>query len=357
MENLTTITVGLDLGDKYSQICSLDPGGDMLDSGRVRTTKLGFEHRFHGQPRARIVVEAGTHSGWVSRQLSGYGHEVIVANPREIALIYKANDKSDKTDSEKLARLGRFDPKLLAPIQHRSERTQIDLAVLRSRDLVVAMRTKLVNHARSMVKGLGERLPSCSTNAFATRMKGKVPADLCVALDPVLEAIGELSKKIRVYDTVIAEMAKRYPAMAKLQEVSGVGALTAAAYVLTLADPTRFKKSRDVGPYIGLVPRKDASGESDPHLHITKAGDTFVRRLLVQSAQYILGHFGTDSDLRRWGLKYAGVGGKNRKKRAVVAVARKLAVLLHVLWTKDGPYRALREGQPAAPEGIPKAGG
>jgi len=112
--------------------------------------------------------------------------------------------------------------------------------------------------------------------------------------------------------------------------------------VLTLEDPGRFRQSRAVGPYLGLCPRRDQSGGRDAQLRITKRGDAMLRRLLVSGAQYILGPFGPDTDLRRWGLRLAARGGKNAKKRAVVAVARKLATLLHRLWVSGATYQPLR---------------
>lgn len=314
----------------------------MVESGRVRTSSLSLEQWFRAREPSTVVIEAGCHSGWISRSASRCGHNVLVANPRQLALIYAANDKSDYTDPEKLARVGRLDPKLLAPIRHRGERAQLDLALLRSRNVLVETRTRLVNHARSLVKGVGERLPACSTSAFCNKAADRVPEELREALQPVIEIIAELTRKIRGCDRAIESLAGRYPGIPKLQQVAGVGPLTAAAYVLTLADPTRFRKSRDVAPYLGLVPRQDASGARNPQLRISKAGNGYLRLLLVQSAHYVLGAFGPDSDLRRWGLKLAERGGKNGKKRAVVAVARKLAVLLHALWTKDAVYQPLR---------------
>lgn len=336
-------TIGIDLGDRNSRLCVLDSRGDVIETSQVRTTKLGLEQRFASGPKARIALEAGTHSGWVSRLLSRLGHEVIVANPRDVEYVSRAIDKTDQGDAEKLARLARADVRLLAPIRHRSETAQVDLTLIRSRDELVSGRTALVNHVRSVTKSMGDRLPSCSTPAFADKAGAALPEVLRLALQPVIEMIRRFSESIRSYDRHIRKLGERYPAMMALQEVSGVGPVTAATYVLTLEDPTRFRQSRDVGPYLGLVPRKRQSGDSDPQLRITKAGDSYLRRLLVQCAQYLLGPFGEDSDLRRWGMRLAQRAGKRSKKRAVVAVARKLAVLLHALWTKKTPYRRLRE--------------
>ena len=249
------VTVGLDLGDRYSHTCSLDADGAVLDEGRVATTSAALRSRFGGVERARIVLEAGTHSAWVSRLLEELGHEVIVANPRRLRLIYETDRKSDRVDAEYLARLGRLDPELLAPIEHRSEDAQVDLALLRSRDALVRARTALVNHVRGVVKSSGARLPSCSTHSFASKVGEFIPEDLRPALEPVLETLREMTRRIRAYDKRIEELAaESYPETAALQQVSGVGALTALCFVLTLESPERFKNGRAVGAYLGLCP-------------------------------------------------------------------------------------------------------
>ena len=134
--------------------------------------------------------------------------------------------------------------------------------------------------------------------------------------------------------------------MALLKQVKGVGTLIALTFLLTLEDPHRFGKSRDVGGYLGLQPGRRNSGKSEPQLHISKEGDPYLRTLLVQGAQHILGPFGVDCDLRRWGLKLAERGGKSGKKRAIVATARKLAVLLHHLWVSAEVYEPLHNSSP-----------
>ena len=150
---------------------------------------------------------------------------------------------------------------------------------------------------------------------------------------------------IKEYDREIAELEKKYPQVARLQQISGVGPLISLTFVLTLDDHLRFRKSRPIGSYLGLRPRQRDSGESQPQLRITKAGDGYLRSLLIQGAHYILGKFGPDTDLKRGGLKLAARGGKNAKKRAVVAVARKLSVLLHRLWITGEAYEPLRNAR------------
>jgi transposase len=242
-------------------------------------------------------------------------------------------------DAEMLARIGRMDRGLLYPIHHRGEAAQQDLAVLRARDALVSARAALVNHVRSTVKGTGSRINKCSTEAFARKSCESIPEGLRPALTPVIDAIEAISEKIRVFDKEIAtKMEERHPDAKRLSQVPGVGPVTSMGFVLSLDDPARFTKSRSVGPYLGLTARRDQSGQTDKQLRITKAGDEYIRRLLVGCSHYILGTFGPDSELRRFGLKLAARGGKNAKRRAIVAVARKLGVLLHRLWVSGEEY-------------------
>jgi transposase len=343
------MTIGLDLGDRYSYFYTLDAAGENIESGRVQTTQGALEKRFRSGEAARVVIEAGTHSPWVSRRLTEWGHEVLVANPRKLALIAQNESKDDPVDAELLARLGRVEPQLLSPIVHRGAEAQADLAVIRARDAVVAARTQLVNHVRGAVKSWGSRVPTCSPRSFAQKVESGLPEPLRAALEPLLQVIGVMTEQIKGYDRQIEEACQeKYPETELLRQVGGVGAVTALAFVLTLEDPHRFGRSRSVGSFLGLRPGRDKSGAQDPELRITKAGDQLLRRLLVGSGQYILGPFGPDCDLRRWGLKLASRGRKNAKKRAVVAVARKLAVLLHRLWAGGEVYEPLRLAQPTA---------
>jgi transposase len=208
----------------------------------------------------------------------------------------------------------------------------------------VSCRTQLVNHVRGAVKSFGARLPKCPARSFHKRAKEHVPEALLAALGPILEQIASLTERIRDYDRRLEAISKdHYPETELLRQVEGVGPLTALTFVLSLDEPHRFERSRSVGAYLGLVPATARSGESDPQKRISKEGDQMLRKLLVGSAHYILGPFGQDSDLRRHGQKIASRGGKNAKKRAAVAVARKLSVLLHHLWVSGEVYDPLHD--------------
>lgn len=333
------VTVGLDLGDRISRVYEVDAGGRKLREASVATTRESIEAYFGGRDRCRVVMEVGTHSPWVSRQLEALGHEVVVANPSAMYGKRRRKKRNDSMDAEFLARQGRADVELVHPIRHRGVEAQAHLELIRARDQLVGVRTKLINHVRGAVKSLGGRIVRCSADAFARRAPFQTPVEIRSALEPLVEVIADLTDRIRAYDRQVETVAaEHYPEAMHLQQVKGVGALTALAFVLLIEDPSRFTRSRDVGAYFGLVPRLDESSDSQPQLRITKAGDELGRRLLVSAAHYILGPFGPDCDLRRHGERIAQRGGKNARKRAAVAVGRKLAVMLHRLWVSGYDY-------------------
>src|SRR5919107_2059845 len=338
------MTAGLDLGDKYSYLCIIDQAdGEVIEEGRLRTTPEALRRRFASEQQLRIAIEAGTHSPWVSRVLEECGHEVLVANSRKLRFIYANKRKTEEVDAENLSRLARVDPKLLHPLRHRGEGSQAHMAIIRSCEALVSCRTQLVNHVRGAVKSFGHRLPKCPARSFHKRAPEHIPEALMPALGPVLETIGSLTERIGDYERQLETLCEEhYPETELLRQVEGVGSLTALTFVLTIEDPYRFEKSRSVGAYLGLVPARDQSGERDPQKRISKEGDEMLRKLLVSCAHYVLGPFGSDSDLRRHGEKIASRGAKNSKKRAVVAVARKPAVLLHSLWISGEVYDPLR---------------
>ena len=338
----TSITMGIDMGDKIHKVCLLDAEGEVQTRTTVGNTGHAIRKYFGKQNPCRVVMEAGTHSGWVSRILEELGYEVLVGNPRKLRVIWDSDEKNDDRDAEMLARIGRFDPHLLYPIHHRGQKAQVDLAVIKARDMLVKVRSTLIAHARGTVKSTGQRISACSAEAFHGRLLEEMPSELRPALEPIMKSIEELTCRIRHYDKLLEKLClEKYPETQGLRAISGVGPVTTLAFILTIEDSSRFDKSRAVGPFLGLTPKRDQSGEIDKQLRITKAGDAYLRRLLVGCAQYILGPFGPDCDLKRCGLKLAARGGKNAKRRAVIAVARKLAVLMHHLWKTGATYEPL----------------
>ena len=339
---MKNITIGMDIGDKNHVVCVLNAEGDVICETTVKNDRRSIDTLFSKYKKATVAIEASTHSPWISRQLAALGCEVLVGNPRKLRVIWDSDDKTDKRDAKMLAQIARFDPKLLYPITHRGKQAQIDLEILQARDNLVKNRTNLVNHVRGSVKAQGERLISCSAESFHKKVAESMPDFLKETLTPIVEIIGKLTEQIKEYDRKIEQISKeKYPETELLRAIKGVGPVTALAFVLILEDPERFSKSRQVGSFLGLTPRRDQSGEIDKQLRITKAGNPFLRRLLVGAGQYILGPFGEDCDLKRFGLRLSARGGKNAKRRAVVAVARKLSVLLHRLWQHGEIYEPL----------------
>jgi len=347
MNQFSTI-IGIDLGDTFNYFHVVNAAGELVQEGRVRCN-LDAMSTFFAQYEtpSLVAIETGTHSRWVSRVGEANGHEVLVANARKVRAIYTNERKSDALDAKMLARIARMDPQLLSPISHRGGQAQTDLALLKAREVLVAQRTQLINHIRGVVKSMGARLPSCSAPSFHKKTVEHVPEELRPALAPLYEQLEDTTRRIREYERLCQQRAEEeYTETELLQSVPGVGPLTSLAFVLTLESPDRFKDSRNVPAYLGLVPRRDQSGERDPQLRISKAGDEFLRRLLVSCAHYILGPHGPDSELRQWGERIVARGGRFAKRRAVIAVARKLAVILHQMW-KTG---MLWEPFPHAPD-------
>jgi transposase len=333
------LVIGVDLGDKESQVCVLGADKEIRHEVRVGTTIERLQSWFSAVKSCMVVMEAGSHSPWISRLLQQMGHGVVVCDPRRLKLISQSDSKNDRADARMLARVAAGMPELLRVVKHRSAEAQKDLTVIRSRARLVEVRTKLWCSLRGLSKSLGHRLPR--------RVSAEKLGEYEEILKPLWNALEDVSKRIEEYDEKVKELEKKYPAAGRLRQISGVGPLISLTFVLTLDDHLRFRKSRQIGAYLGLRPRQRDSGQQQPQLRITKAGDRYLRSLLIQGAQCILGR-GPDTDLKRWGQRLAARGGKNAKKRAVVAVARKLAVLLHRMWVDQSQYEPLRRSQNAA---------
>lgn len=338
-----THTIGIDLGDKSHETCTLNIEGEIIERNTVLNNRAELIRFSKANRGATLIMEAGCHSPWIDRLFQERGHKVIVANPRKLRAIYESDNKNDQRDAEMLARIGRFDRNLLYGIEHKSEAHQRALKVVDARDVLVAARVKLVNHVRGSLKSLGIFLPTgISTESFARQATENLEASDYALVAPVIEMIAELSARIKAEDKRIDQMiTDDYPEAKKLMSIPGVGPITALAFVLIVGSPDRFAKARDVGPFLGLVPGRDQSGDSDKPMRITKAGNRMLRRLLVSCSQYTLGKFGPPSALKEAGERKAKSGAKIAKKKAVVMTARKLAVLMLALWKDpDSQYEA-----------------
>ena len=335
------VTIGLDLGDRRHRFCVLGGDGQVMEEGTLSNKRESLSELSRRYRRALVVMEAGCHSSWISRHLERESCEVVVSNPRKTRAIYQHERKSDRRDALMLARIARMEPALLYPIRHGSEQAQQDLLRIKLRDSLVRARVGVINSLRFSLKSLGYTVANPSTERFHKLIEEQVPESLASVIAPSVEVLKELSLRIKLLDREIITLARsKYPETAWLEQIPGVGPITALYFVLKIQEPARFERIRDVGAFIGLCPRRDQSGENDPQLRISKRGDAYLRRLLVSSAQYILGPFGPPSTLRQYGLTLAAGGTARVRKRAVVAVARKLAVLLLSLWKNKRIYQA-----------------
>jgi transposase len=336
-------TIGLDLSDRKVAVCVLDEHGNIVEETSLPNAVKTYVVISQNYPGARVALETGTHSPWVSRTLSRHSMKVLVANARKLRAIYKNDHKSDQNDARMLAKIARVDPELLSPIEHRSEDAQKDMIKLKVRESLVQARVKHINSARTLLKSIGVRLPSqISSQAFPRKARQALESEHLDLVEMLIDAVEELNERIKMLEAELEQMAQqKYPVSLRLRQIPGVGPMTALCFVLSIENHQRFKRARDIGPYLGLTPKKDQSGKTDKQLRITKAGNTQLRCLLVNCAHYILGRWGPDCDLRAAGLRICARGGSITKKRAVIATARKLAVTLLALWKSGQDYRPL----------------
>jgi transposase len=340
----STYTIGIDLGNRKHAVCVLDAKGQVVTQDSITNSRPSLTALSRRYPGALMVMEVGMHSPWTSRFLKELGHRVLVANPRKVRAIYQNVRKSDRNDAELLARLARSDEKLLCPVEHVSEEMQRDLLQIKLRDNLVRQRVDIISSVRFTLKSLGITLPSPNSESFAGKARkalGKEHSDMLVLIEPSLCVLDAMTKQIHVLEKSIAKMAaEKYPESEFLTQIAGVGMLTSLTFILTIGDPTRFGRKRDVAAFLGLVPKRDQTGDTDKQMSISKAGDSYLRKLLVGCAQFILGPFGPDTALKRKGLRLAERGGARAKRKAVVAVARNLSVLLLTLWHDEAIYQA-----------------
>ncbi|MCH2176953.1 MAG: IS110 family transposase [Lentisphaeria bacterium] len=335
---LSNLYIGVDLGDKTHFFCILDADGNVVKRGKIENDRVSIAEFFSDYHKCKIVIESSTHSLWIYQLLTDMGHKVSVANPSKIPLIYRAANKNDKNDAEKLARLLRLDPHLLCPIQHISMKVHATLAILKTRGHYVSMRTEMINFIRTTVKSRGHRLTSCDAKGFHKRVKEEIPEDLLPAVAPLLITLEHTSNQINEIDNEIKQIClNNYPVAEKLNQIHGVSYITILTFILTIEDPGRFKQARNIGPYLGLTPRQFQSGDKDHRGHISKSGNKTLRTLLVNCVSIILNTNGKDCDLRRFGMQLIEKN-ENKKKKAKVAVARKLAVTMLAIWQNDIDY-------------------
>jgi transposase len=335
--------IGVDLGDTKHAICVTDKDGDILKEYFITNTKASLKKLIQAYPLTLVAMEVGSHSPWISRYIAELGAKTIVANPRKLRAIYSNERKCDELDARMLAKIARLDTDLLYPVTHIDEQQQIDSLALKMRDSLVKQRVACLLTVKTTLKSLGLRIQKSSSPCFAGRAREYLvdqPEILCL-ISPSLIVLESLTDQIKILDKKVDALIKdKYPAAQRLQQIQGVGPITSLSFALYI-DPNNFKHTRDVGAYLGLVPRRDQSGKIDKQLSISKTGNTKLRCLLVQASHYIMGPFGPECDLRKHGLKLASKGGKIAKRKAVVAVARKLSVVMLTLLQQQSDYRPI----------------
>ena len=343
-------TIGMDLGRSKSNFCIYGDDRERAEEGELRSTREVVAAFFDRQPPSRVVMEACGPCRWIAEEAVQAGHEVVVANPREFRVILTSHKKSDRNDARVLGEFGQFKPELLHPVKLRGTKCQAARTLLSSRGQVIAMRTELICVVRSAIADLGVEIgPTGASKNFHKYLEGKIPSVLSAALEPLLSVLESIDDAVNTFDRSIDHVSKEhFTETALLRQVHGVGPIIALTFVVTIEDAGRFKRSRDVGAFAGLVPRSRASCDATPELSITKRGDAALRKALVNAATYIVGPRGEECDLQRWGRKLQDRGGQRSKAKARIAVARKLAVILHRLMLTGEVYNPNHNQEKAA---------
>ena len=351
MEYCTTI--GADVSDRTTKICVMTKaeGGErhIVVETTCATTKAGFEEALSKFDRSwPVVFETGTHCRWMDRLFKEMGFKTIVGNPGKIPSITKSNTKNDRNDARELARLAIADPAMLHPVFLRDEVYQQMLRFHHARNMLISQRTQTINQIRGFAKSMGHRIECSSTEKFHELSKADWQRELEECAWPLMGVLKTVNLKIKAYDRLIERLAERpefKPMVERVRVVYGVGVIGSTVFVAAIGGrPDRFDHTRDIGAYLGMIPKQDQSGDDDKQLHITHAGADIVRATLVECAGVVMMSNAKDTDLKLKGLRIAMHGGGIAKKKAKVAVARALAVtMLALLKDPEREYVPLSE--------------
>ena len=346
-------TIGVDVSDRTSKICVMKkmPDGErrIVVETTCATTKEGFGETFAKFDRSwPVVFETGTHCRWMDRCFRILGFKTIIANPGKVPSITKSNTKNDRNDARELARLAIADVSMLHPVKLRDEVYQQMLRYHRGRNELVCVRTKLISQLRGFAKSMGCRIDDCSTERFHKIDKSMWPTELESVGWPILDVIEVVNLKIKAFEKAIRDLSETpefKDMVGRVRTVYGVGEIGSTAFIAIIGgDPARFDRSRDIGAYLGLIPKQDQSGDKDKQLHITHAGSSLIRTVLVECAGVALQSNAKETDIKLKGLRIAMNGGGIAKKKARTAVARSLAVtMLALLKNPDAEYVPLSE--------------
>lgn len=343
---------GFDAGKMSSHFCIVDEERSVVREGKVRNREKDLEKVFGALLPMRIVIESSRKSFWLADQLRRLGHRPVVVDPGKTKAIGASRIKHDKLDARVLAELCQAN--LLAEVDPPTEAQRMARMPLTARASMVRARSLLIAAAKSLLDSEGIEVPGSSSANFSKAVSlasRPLPEAMAAVIRPMLEAIEVLSEKIAVHERAIAAAAKADPAARLLQTCPGVGQICSAGYIHAIRDPKRFSSGRAVGAYLGLVPTLYASGNIYRRGGITKCGNRQARWLLTMAANSLL-RSRQDSAIKRWGLKLAA---KTGRKKAVTAVARKLAAVLWAMWREGRPFEPRMADAPSG-GALPRAG-
>lgn len=321
--------IGIDVHKVSTQVCVLTEDGEYVES-RIRTERDSLSRVFGQRARARVLLEASTESEWVARHLELLGHEVIVADPN-FAPMYASRSrkvKTDKRDARTLCQACHLGAYRLA---HRSsDASRLLRKHLRARQALVQARTRMISVCRALLRQEGLRVPSCGAASFAQRVRSlELEGAQREALEPLLQIHDQLCTQIDVTDKKVEHAVEADQRVQRLLTVPSVGPVTAATFVAVVDDISRFESADKLQSYLGLVPQEYSSGEKQQRGHITKAGNSRLRSLLVECAWGIMRRRNPKIEaLEQWAARIALRRGK---RVAVVALARKLAAILFAM--------------------------
>lgn len=320
--------IGIDLHDEYSQICVMTLQREIVMEARIPTTRGAYRSFFAARTPSVVVMEAGPHATWVRELLRELGHEVVVCHPRRVRLIAESRNKNDQVDAELITRLSLSDLDLLRPIQQRTTETLADRSLIRARATLVDTQTRLKTTLRGLVKPFGVRLGGGNSRMLEDLAGAALPPQVRLSTDCLLATLATVAAQLRELDDQIDQLNAKYEVTENFRTIPGVGPLVAITYTLAINNPDQFKRG-DIGPFVGLTPaNRSSAGKKLPPSDRGRPGDRYLRDLLVQSAWSLM-NSRSESDLAKWGRSLKErIGGK----KAAVAVARKIAELMHHLW-------------------------
>lgn len=333
-------TIGMDLGNKVHKIIGLNEHGKEVLRCEVENTKAAVEAFFKEHADATIAMETGTCCRWVSKLARLHCHDAIVGNARKLRAIWQSKQKNDWNDAHMIAALARASRELFHPVMLRDDEHHDLYQLIQLRDISVRQRTQTINAIRGMCKAAGDFVRKCDAQGLFRHLE-YIPETQAWKFRPLIERLGAIAENIQQYDWLIQDYADAHfkTQVALLRTIPGVGLITSCMFVALIQDPKNFGNPRDAGCYFGLTAGQDQSGDKDAPMHVTKAGNTQMRKLLVTAANYILRDSSPDSAIKRYGQRICARGGKIARRKAKIAIARKLSVVMMSMLQSGESYR------------------